>query len=124
MRQQPARPSPAKREKLRHQLLLSTASTRQGKDEASNAARAGRFVSSPRGPRRYDARPHAGRDGAVASLESHMAAAQSTALEQQLARWSVEEQLAELQAEVMQLCEGEAVQRAEQPARAVKRTTS
>eukprot|EP00873_Tetraselmis_striata_P018979 jgi/Tetstr1/439243/TSEL_027685.t1 len=59
-----------------------------------------------------------GRDGAVASLESHLAAAQSKAQEQQLARRSVEELLAELHAEAMQLCEGKAVQRAKQPARA------
>eukprot|EP00873_Tetraselmis_striata_P002777 jgi/Tetstr1/423041/TSEL_013812.t1 len=49
-----------------------------------------------------------------------MAVAQPTTQAQQLARRSVEEQLAELHAEVMHLREGEAVQCAEQPARAVQ----
>eukprot|EP00873_Tetraselmis_striata_P045323 jgi/Tetstr1/465587/TSEL_010234.t1 len=91
------------------------------KDEAPNAARMhGTFVKTARGARRSAARPHAGRDGAVvASLESQVAAAQSTAQKQQLARRSVEEQLVGMQAEVKQLRKGEAVQSAEQIARAV-----
>eukprot|EP00873_Tetraselmis_striata_P008843 jgi/Tetstr1/429107/TSEL_019069.t1 len=79
----------------------------------------GRFVRNARGARRSAARPHAGRDGAVASLESQLAAAQSTSQEQELARRSVEEQLVELQTEVKQLRKGEVVQRDEQLARAV-----
>eukprot|EP00873_Tetraselmis_striata_P044579 jgi/Tetstr1/464843/TSEL_009582.t1 len=100
-------PVPRKTRVTQPPAIVVDGLTRQGKDEASNAARAGRFVSTARGPRRYVARPHAGRDGAVASLESHLAAAQSTSQEQQLACRSAEERLAELQAEVMQLGEGE-----------------